>query len=83
MLDLDSYLKDHDGKVMTTSDSIEGRYIDTPMNENELKKYEEIKPLLQKLIDLQDEVNEKALKLYKNKSTFNIICVMEEPFRTD
>jgi len=51
------------------------------MNEEEQKKYKEIKPLLQKLVSLQDEVNKKASELYGDEKTFTVSCAIHEPFR--
>jgi len=83
MLNLDSYLENFDAHVMTTADSLQDKYINTPMNKDELKKYKEIKPLLQELIKLQDEVNKKASELYRDKKTFTVSCAINEPYRNE
>jgi len=83
MLNLDSYLENFDAHIMTTTDSLQDKYINTPMNEEELKKYEKIKPLLQKLISLQDEVNKKAFELYGDEKTFTVSCAIHEPYRKE
>ncbi len=81
MTTLDWYLENCDEHIMTEEDSRQGKYIDTPMSKTELNKYQEIKPMFEELIALKNEINEKAMRLYGNDKTFNIMCVIDEPYR--
>jgi len=81
MLHLEDYLKEFDGKIMTQKDVEQKGYIDTPMNEKELKNYKELKPLLEKIVELENEINSKAFNIYKNDRTFKVFCSIDEPYR--